>query len=417
MRIVLYEDNPASFLPLTHLQAAFDLRCGIFTPWERAERLFEGASVSAFVRPPMADVIGERKQGTVNRAPEGPALFLNGAALLTAEAAGRLVGFAESDAVFVTPEGGTLGYAAATATWRRTVVSALEGGECVPQAPVPARVEMRASIAEHPWDLIGRNSAQLVEDSRLFPLGSVNPSARIAPSARLLGAESICIGAGAAIGEGAVLDATGGPVVVDDEAVVMHQAVLIGPVYVGRASKVKIAAKIYEGTSIGPVCKVGGEVEGSILHSYSNKQHEGFLGHSYLASWTNLGADTNTSDLKNTYKSVRMTLEGTEHNTGLILLGTVMADHAKCGINSMLTTGASIGVGSNLFGAGYFPAYVPSFAWGGAEGFREYRFEMCAAVAATVMARRGREFTEKERALLRAVFDSTARQRDAWRKA
>ena len=251
----------------------------------------------------------------------------------------------------------------------------------------------------------------LREDASSFPLGRAEPNARIAASAEIVGPEHVYLGEGATIAPRAVIDATDGPVVIDRNAHIMQNAVIIGPAYVGEGSKVKIGAKIYEGTSIGPVCKVGGEVEETIFHSYANKQHEGFAGHSYFAPWTNIGADTNTSDLKNDYSEVRMVLEGTEYRTGRQLLGTIMADHSKCGINTMFNTGTCVGVGCNIYGADYPPKAIPSYAWGGSGGFREYVFRKFASVASEVLRRRNKTFSSIEYAVFRHIFDSTIMHR------
>ena len=161
------------------------------------------------------------------------------------------------------------------------------------------------------------------------------------------------------------------------------------------------------------LARIGGEVEATIFQGFANKQHDGFLGHSYLAPWTNLGADTNTSDLKNTYTPVRATLEGASFDTGCLFLGLIMADHAKCGINTMFNTGTVVGVGCNVFGGGYPPKFLPSFTWGGTGDLREYELARMCDTAATVMRRRHRDLTEAERALLHHVYELTAPQRRA----
>ncbi|HQV31343.1 MAG TPA: hypothetical protein PKV71_05675, partial [Calditrichia bacterium] len=147
-----------------------------------------------------------------------------------------------------------------------------------------------------------------------------------------------------------------------------------------------------ENTTIGPVCKVGGEVEGCIIHGYSNKQHDGFLGHAYLGEWVNLGADTNNSDLKNNYGNVTVQLNGHSIDTRERFVGLMMGDHSKTGINCMLNTGTIVGGSCNIYGAGLPPKFVPSFSWGSAEGLSRYNFEKAKALAATVMGRRKVDF-------------------------
>ena len=169
----------------------------------------------------------------------------------------------------------------------------------------------------------------------------------------------------------------------------------------------------YEGTTIGPLSKVGGEVEASILHACSNKQHDGFLGHSYIGAWCNLGAGTSTSDLKNTYSTVRVSIEGREVDTGSLFAGLTMGDHSKAGINTMFNTGAVVGVGCNVFGGEFPPKDIPSFMWGGHAGLIEHDFERFCRTAERVMARRDQHLTAPLRAMLEYIFHQTrARRRE-----
>ncbi|MFQ5584711.1 MAG: hypothetical protein ACE5GL_09785, partial [Calditrichia bacterium] len=200
-----------------------------------------------------------------------------------------------------------------------------------------------------------------------------------------------------------VIDAENGPVWIDEDAVIMANAVLEGPIYIGKKSRIKIGAKLYENTTIGPVCKIGGEVEGSIIQGYSNKQHDGFLGHAYLGSWVNLGADTNNSDLKNNYGMIRVLLNGKPVNSGKRFLGLMMGDHSKTAINTMFNTGTIVGVNCNIFGAGMPPKFVPSFSWGGAEGIADFILDKAMHIAKNVMARRNVEFTHRDEQLFKEV--------------
>jgi UDP-N-acetylglucosamine diphosphorylase/glucosamine-1-phosphate N-acetyltransferase len=208
----------------------------------------------------------------------------------------------------------------------------------------------------------------------------------------------VWIGEGTVLKPGVILDATSGPIIIDEEAEIMANAVIIGPAYIGKNTKIKIAAKIYEGTSIGPVCKIGGEVEGSIIQAYSNKQHDGFIGHAYLGEWVNLGADTNNSDLKNNYKPVSMYSyrSQTKVNAGYQFLGSVIADHVKTGINCSLNTGVVIGMGSNLWGKDLISDYIPDFSWGEAKSLSEYRLAAFIATARIVKQRRKMEVSDLE---------------------
>jgi UDP-N-acetylglucosamine diphosphorylase/glucosamine-1-phosphate N-acetyltransferase len=223
--------------------------------------------------------------------------------------------------------------------------------------------------------------------------------------------ENIYVADGARVEAGAVLVAEGGPIHLAPGAVVMAGAVVEGPVSVGHKSRIKILAKIYEGTSIGEYCKIGGEVENCIFQAYTSKQHDGFKGHSYYGEWINIGADSNNSDLKNNYSNVRVTIDGREIDTGEMFVGSTVGDHSKSGINCMFNTGTVVGVGCNLYGADFLPKYVPSFCWGGAAGMVEHDFEKFIVTAQRVMARRDRQLTEATRRMLQVVFEESARQR------
>jgi UDP-N-acetylglucosamine diphosphorylase/glucosamine-1-phosphate N-acetyltransferase len=191
----------------------------------------------------------------------------------------------------------------------------------------------------------------------------------------------------------------------------MSQSVIQGPAYIGKNSIVKIGAKIYHETTVGEVCKVGGEIENAIFQSYSNKQHDGFLGHAYLGRWVNLGAATNNSDLKNNYAKISVKHNGRVVDTGLQFLGLIMGDHSKTAIGTLFNTGTIVGVSSNIFGAGFQPRAIPSFAWGGSEFIKEYKLEKALEVAEIVMSRRNKKLTDAMKTLFSDVFKFTEHER------
>ncbi|MDX9758925.1 MAG: putative sugar nucleotidyl transferase [Bacteroidota bacterium] len=421
MSIRLFEDFSISTLfPLTHLHPDFDLRCGILTGRERVARYFSGEPVALAVRLGLTDVMAERSGLRVN-GDDAPDLYINGAMLLTASIVARLRESRGEDRLFIAHDR----LVAATVVsedlrhrLQRWLKSALLREELSSSTHAPdlqglgaPMTAVDATLLRFPWDIIEHNRAMIAADAEFFLPGAVDPRARISATAELIHGEGVSIGAHASIGAGVVLDATDGPIVIHDDVEVMPQAVILGPAFIGAGTRVKVAAKIYGGSSIGPHCRVGGEIEDSVFHSYANKQHDGFVGHSYFAPWTNLGADSNTSDLKNNYGSIRVTLEGQEYDTGRMFLGTIMADHAKCGINTMFNTGTTIGVGCNIHGGGFPPKYLPSFSWGGADGLEEYAFDRFRGTADIVMRRRNRVLTESEHRLLHDVFATTAAQR------
>jgi len=170
-------------------------------------------------------------------------------------------------------------------------------------------------------------------------------------------------------------------------------------------------AKIYEGTSIGEYCKIGGEVEESIFQGYTNKQHDGFLGHSYLGEWINLGADTNNSDLKNNYSPVKVTINGKEIDSENLFVGLIMGDHSKTGINTMFNTGTVVGVGCNIYGGDFPPKYLPSFMWGNSKKMKEHDFKKFLQTTERVLTRRDKKLTPNTKEMLQKVFDLTKKER------
>ena len=214
------------------------------------------------------------------------------------------------------------------------------------------------------------------------------------------------MGEGARIEPGAIFDTTNGPVILAAGARVRSPCRIAGPAYVGPGSTV--LGGVLEDVSIGPVCKVRGEVESTVLVGYANKAHNGFLGHSVVGCWVNLGAMTTNSDLKNTYGPVRTRAGGRTMDTGLTKAGSLLGDHVRTGIGTLLNTGTVVGAGSSLFGGGMPPRDVPPFSWGGRRGLAEYDIDRFLVAAARVMARRGVDLTAGMRRLYRRAFADTA---------
>ncbi|WP_240315834.1 hypothetical protein [Salinibacter ruber] len=224
--------------------------------------------------------------------------------------------------------------------------------------------------------------------------------------------EQIHLGAGTTVKPGALLNAEDGAIVLGPDATVHERAVVRGPCYIGPKTHVKTGANL-EGTATGTWCKIGGEVHDALLQGFSNKSHPGFLGHSVLGQWCNLGADTNNSNLKNDYGTVSAYAPDAERfvDTGRQFAGLFMGDHSKCGINTMFNTGTVVGTNGNLFGGDFPPRYVPPFSWGGASGLTTYRLDKACEVAEHVMGRRDTPFTAAHRSLLAELFDRTRAER------
>ena len=263
---------------------------------------------------------------------------------------------------------------------------------------------------ENTWDIFAKNDAAIREDFEL--LTEDRFSQPIPKSVNVIAPENIFIEEGAKL-EFVTLNASTGPIYIGKNAEIMEGSVIRGPFALCEEAQVKLATKVYGATTVGPHCRIGGEVNNSVLFGYSNKGHDGFLGNSVLGEWCNIGADSNNSNLKNNYEEVRLWSYETEGfaRTGLQFCGLMMGDHSKCGINTMFNTGTVVGVSTNIFGSGFPRNFVPSFSWGGASGFTTYITKKAFETAKIVMSRRHVEFTEEDAKILEHVFEETKKYR------
>lgn len=263
---------------------------------------------------------------------------------------------------------------------------------------------------ENTWDIFSKNGEAIQEDYTLITKDRTSQS--IPTSNNIIAPENIFLEEGAIL-EFTTLNASKGPIYIGKNAEIMEGAIIRGPFALCESGGLKLGAKIYGPTTVGPHSKVGGEVNNSVIFGYSNKGHDGFLGNSVLGEWCNLGADTNNSNLKNNYAEVRLWDYETEGfaKTGLQFCGLMMGDHSKCGINTMFNTGTVVGVSANIFGSGFPRNFVPSFSWGGNSGFTTYLTKKAFEVAEVVMKRRKIEFSEQDKAILEHVFEETKKYR------
>ncbi|MBN1968644.1 MAG: hypothetical protein JXR48_03355 [Candidatus Delongbacteria bacterium] len=254
------------------------------------------------------------------------------------------------------------------------------------------------------WEIVNDNGSVIEKDIKLLELEPIIENYKI-ENVTLVNKSQIFIGKNVNIRAGVIIDASNGSVFIDDDTEIMHNTVIIGPCYIGKKNKIKIGAKIYENCSFGDVCKIGGELEAAIFTGYSNKQHDGFLGHAYIGKWCNFGADTNNSDLKNNYRNVQVELHGKLIETNSQFAGLFMGDHTKTGINTMFDTGTVVGVGCNVYGEGFPKRNIPSFNWGGKAKLIKYPLERILDTSRVVMSRRGIELSEKEIVLLKKLYN------------
>jgi UDP-N-acetylglucosamine diphosphorylase/glucosamine-1-phosphate N-acetyltransferase len=415
--IILFEDEGCNtFLPLTYSRPVYELRCGLFTARERVAALL-GRQPSGLCRPHLASVYGAGRWPLGLLSESAPVTFVNSRAL-DLPWLPRLLD-APLNTLYLADAGPGLlrGEVLLGARVSPALASAVLFYLMAQQSDLALAelrrfahaVEVEARLLTFPWDIIGVNGEQIALDLPLFVAQTGWPSAAERPPADptvvVRNPAQVYVSPHAKLDGPLVLDGRDGPVVVD-AAHVEPFSFIQGPAAIGAGAIIS-RARILAETSIGPVCRIGGEVEASVVQGYSNKHHDGFLGHSYLGEWVNIGAMTTNSDLKNTYGTIRLGLEGFgQVDSGVLKLGCFLADHVKLGIGLHLNGGAVIGTGSNIFGVHFAPKTIPPFTWGG-EVFREYRIDGMVDVARKVMGRRKIELSELQEALLREVFAMT----------
>ena len=273
-------------------------------------------------------------------------------------------------------------------------------------APVgtPEKLQINELVLiDKSWHIFQKNDAAIAIDFDILTAG--RKSELLSDTNRTTGKENIFIEKGAQV-EHAILNASTGPIYIGANAEIMEGAVIRGPFALNESAVVKMAAKIYGATTIGPYCKVGGEISNCVFQAYSNKGHDGFLGNSVVGEWCNFGADTNSSNLKNNYSKVKVYSYETEQMelSNVLFCGILMGDHSKTGINTMFNTATVVGVSSNIFGAGFPKKYIPSFSWGGVDKTDRFILEKAFEVAQNMMSRRHIELTTADKTILTHLY-------------
>ncbi len=391
MIVTVFEDQDSKSLsPLNHLRASFELRCGAFTNLERIQNsLTTNDEIQLLVRNEIKDIIKERYPHTkVNPESFSPGIWLNGQALWKKDYIQQIT----SGRTF-THKGRTL------AMHTREVVPISEVYTYMVKAAAVS-MEMEIPFIHHIWDTIFMQAEMITTDAQYFMDYKVG---KIHPSVVLENDDNIYMNKNSEIRPGVVLDASAGPIIIADQVYVDIGALIQGPVYIGPESIINPGAKLRKNITLGPMCKVGGEVEDVIFQGYSNKQHDGFLGHSYIGEWVNLGANTNNSDLKNSYGTIRIQIGEDKIETGRQFLGAIISDYVRTGISTMLNSGTVIGLGANVFGEGYQPKYIPPFQWG-----TDNRTELDKLLQTIeiIKQRRGKSLDEPERLLISIIYSN-----------
>lgn len=409
MKIVLFEDEDVSTLyPLVYLRPVFDLRCGIYSLKEKIENIFPDARIYLETRDEL-DAVAAEMHGpdAVNsyQAVEADEdiLLVNAGAILT----GNPEDYREEEQVGVDEDGNFV-----WAYLRRETVEHLDSPASIGLAQeavqnLPCR-EVEDILIQYPWDLIVHNPDQITADyeTTYAPDRLSDPI----PGAKMMGpGENLYIGEDVEIQPFSWIDCRQGPVILEDGVTVHAHTSVEGPCYVGRDSQL-FEGKIREGSSIGPVCRVGGEVEESIIHGYSNKYHTGFLGHSYVCEWVNLGALTSNSDLKNDYSNVKLRLPGRRPmDSGSMKVGAFIGDHTKTSVGTLLNTGSVVGIMCNLVaGSSVLPKRIPSFCWYVQDRISKgLGLDYALKTAGAAMGRRDQELTEDMIDLIEHTVDIT----------
>ncbi len=397
--VILLEDEVATTLePLSLTRPVWELRCGLRTLRQKIQAFFPGAEFAFLSRQHLRGVTEGVLSSQPDDYPEG--IWINGS-LLPAE------GFAPV-AQIQTGEAWVQGNRVVAfrgkppKTWIPGTQMPLTGFQII-EAPFAGK------LIRYTWELVQAMNGEIEQEGQLLrPLGEFQSLPH--PFAAIFDQQRIFIGANCQIDPFVVLEARSGAIVIDDGVHIGASSVIEGPAYLGPKSQVKPLTFI-RGSCLGEENRVGGEISVSIIQGYSNKQHGGFLGHSYIGSWCNLGSGTETSNLKNNYSSVKVQVGPSPKNlvdSGELFVGLTMGDHSKSAIGTVFNTGTVVGVACSIFGAGFPPRYIPSFHWGGAEKLTPYHFKGSLQIAAAVMARRGVPLTAEDTEVLRWVFEQRA---------
>lgn len=397
MNIILFDDKiiRPNLLPLTFTRPVAEVRVGILTIAEKWQK-FTGQPVSYLTQPYL------QKKYPALLAKEGN-LYINGAVCPTADLFKNLEKLKPGKALYNNEV--LLAYQASQTAFE-TLADFYTHNNALPKT-----YDGDVTIIEQVWQIFTRNGQQIKADFDLLTKGRQS-SPVTDPHTVVYAPENVFLEEGVKL-RAAVLNAESGPIYLGKNCEVQEGAVIRGAFALGEGSMLNMGSKMRGDITIGPFCKVGGEISNSVIFGYSNKGHEGFLGNSVLGEWVNLGADTNTSNMKNNYADVKLWnyAKGGMKDTGLQFCGAIMGDHTKCGINTMLNTGTVTGVSANVFGAGYPRNFIPSFTWGGASGMETYQLPKFFESAARAMERRHRVLDDIEKGILSNVYEQTKEYR------
>ena len=380
MPLVLFDDHSwDNLLPLTFTRPVSDLRIGILTIAEKWEHDLAGKS---------SPLTREYLQGKYPCVDGHSPLFINSSVLPARELVTAIMELGPGRAL---GQGDTL-----IAVRVDEACGSFQAEKWIQKAE---RFPGEISLVDYPWKIFQLNGQEIEADFMRITGG--RESAKLPASVQVDRPDRVFVEPGFHGGY-FTLNATRGPIYLGKDSEVMEGCLIRGPFALCEGSIIKMGAKIYGPTTIGPYSKVGGEINNSVLLANSNKAHDGFLGNAVIGEWCNLGADTNNSNLKNNYANVKVWNYPSASfiDSGNQFCGLIMGDHSKCGINTMFNTGTVVGVFANIFGPGFPPSFVPSFSWGGIKGFSAYRMDKVVETANLVMERRGMQLSKEDITIL-----------------
>ncbi|SHE59367.1 UDP-N-acetylglucosamine diphosphorylase/glucosamine-1-phosphate N-acetyltransferase [Fodinibius roseus] len=397
MNLCFYEDEKLTdFHPLTLSRPIDDLRIGIFTIRQKWLHSLQADSFARIVRPDLRGVFGSG-----NLAGEEDCLWINARYLPSEDLVREVQALNRGTCLRVNSTVIAARVDAQTSqNWIDNGSPAFNNLLVVESQPFPCLRFL--------WDFIRLNGREIIRDFQFVRSGNAG-AASISERVTFERREHITIEKGATIEAGCVLDAREGPIYIGKEATLMAGALLRGPIAVCEGATVKAGAKMYGDTTVGPVCKVGGEVDSTIFHSYSNKAHHGYIGHSVVGQWCNFGAGTTVSNLKTNYSNVRVHHweNGEEQDTGLQFVGIIMGDHSKTAINAVINSGTVTGVCCNILSRDFPPKYIHSFSWVGSNVIQPYKIDKALDTMELMMARREVELSEDYKEMMRRIFNQS----------
>jgi UDP-N-acetylglucosamine diphosphorylase/glucosamine-1-phosphate N-acetyltransferase len=402
--ICLFEDEKWFNLnPLVFFIPTYELRCGILTLKKKIEKYFVGDKVLIHSRRYLAETIIGQLYTNILFDPyySEDWILINGRVIADAQLV-KMINELKEDCILMNDD-----IVIAARLGRERVKQLFAAASEFPDfgklSGIPVK-NVNTKYLAYPWDLIKFNGEEIISDYKLLSTNAENNMKNF-EGVTFHNRNQVFLGNRCEIEPYVYISAAKGPVVIADNVKIYSHSSIEGPAYIGHNSMIKTHTSIYNNTSIGPVSKVGGEIENSIIHSYTNKQHYGFLGHSYLGQWINLGAGTSNSDLKNNYSNIRVKHNNVEIDTGMTFLGALIGDYTKTAIGTRFTTGSLIGTCCNIISDESVPKSLPSFTWLCNGKHSEYELDKIMETTKVVYSRRGIIFTDGDRKLLREVYN------------